>query len=101
MGLNWLIMMHEKGLNCILADEMVYLQTSLIFAKNQIQLLPLSTWLYYHFQGLGKTIQVIAFLAYLKETQAVGPQLIVVPSSTLENWLNEFATWCPEIKVEF
>lgn len=40
--------------------------------------------------GLGKTIQVIAFLAYLKEAKLVtGTHLIVVPSSTLENWLHE------------
>ena len=99
MGLNWLIMMHEKGLNCILADEMVFSNKSFL-SKIKFNS---SCRLDYicHFQGLGKTIQVIAFLAYLKETQAVGPQLIVVPSSTLENWLNEFATWCPEIKVEF
>lgn len=42
--------------------------------------------------GLGKTIQVIAFLAYLKETgKAKYPHLVVVPSSTLDNWDQEFA----------
>ena len=38
-GLNWLISLHERGLNGILADEM----------------------------GLGKTIQSIALMAYLKQ----------------------------------
>ena len=57
VGLNWLLVMNAQGLNGILADEM----------------------------GLGKTVQVIAFLAHLKETgiQGDGPNLIVVPSSTL------------------
>lgn len=51
--------------------------------------------------GLGKTIQVIAFLAYLKETNlARGTHLIVVPSSTLDNWDAELASWCPELVVE-
>lgn len=64
VGLNWLVVMNQEQTNGILADEM----------------------------GLGKTIQVIAFLAYLKETgRAKYPHLVVVPSSTLDNWDQEFA----------
>lgn len=64
VGLNWLAVMNQEQTNGILADEM----------------------------GLGKTIQVIAFLAYLKESgRAKYPHLIVVPSSTLDNWDQEFA----------
>lgn len=64
VGLNWLLVLHHKGLNGILADEM----------------------------GLGKTVQIIAFLAYLQETSeknengdgdGSNPHLIVVPSSTM------------------
>lgn len=44
---------------------------------------------------------MIAFLAYLKETnQAHRTHLIVVPSSTLDNWDNELARWCPALVVE-
>lgn len=73
VGLNWLAVLHKQGVNGILADEM----------------------------GLGKTIQVIAFLAHLKETGAtLGiPHLIVVPSSTLDNWRVEFERWCPQLKI--
>ncbi|VDL80704.1 unnamed protein product [Nippostrongylus brasiliensis] len=71
VGLNWLVMMHEKGFNCILGDEM----------------------------GLGKTIQVIAFIAYLMEANVRGPHLIVVPSSTIENWMAEFMKWCPKVRL--
>jgi len=71
IGLNWLVLMHKQSLNGILADEM----------------------------GLGKTIQTIAFLAHLKETGEEGPHLIVVPSSTMDNWRKELATWAPEIKL--
>ncbi|XP_043253834.1 SWI/SNF-related matrix-associated actin-dependent regulator of chromatin subfamily A containing DEAD/H box 1 homolog [Colletes gigas] len=75
VGLNWLAVMHAQNVNGILADEM----------------------------GLGKTIQVIAFLTYLKEAglkdEKDGPHLIVVPSSTMENWNNEMEKWSPGLKV--
>lgn len=48
-----------------------------------------------------QTIQVIAFLAYLKEKNLTqGTHLIVVPSSTLDNWDNELGKWCPTLVVE-
>merc|ERR1719341_2639189 len=71
IGLNWLVLMHKQSLNGILADEM----------------------------GLGKTIQTIAFLAHLKEMGEEGPHLIVVPSSTLENWRKELELWAPDISI--
>lgn len=60
IGLNWLVLMHQQGLNGVLADEM----------------------------GLGKTVQAISFLAYIKEAE--NPEtfnLIIVPSSTLGKFL--------------
>ncbi|KAI9886795.1 MAG: vacuolar ATPase assembly integral membrane protein vma21 [Watsoniomyces obsoletus] len=72
VGLNWLSLLYSKGLSCILADEM----------------------------GLGKTCQVISFLGHLKETGVKGPHLVIVPGSTLENWLREFSVFCPSLKVE-
>ncbi|GME78530.1 unnamed protein product [Ambrosiozyma monospora] len=71
VGINWINLLYQKGLSCILADEM----------------------------GLGKTLQVIAFLTYLKEKKHPGPHLIVVPSSTLENWLREFEKFSPKLYV--
>jgi SWI/SNF-related matrix-associated actin-dependent regulator 1 of chromatin subfamily A len=50
--------------------------------------------------GLGKTCQVISFFAHLLSRGISGPHLVVVPSSTLENWLREFANFCPALKVE-
>lgn len=46
--------------------------------------------------GLGKTIQSIAYL--LSEPSDV-PHLIVVPSSVVYNWRNEFAKFAPSLKV--
>lgn len=49
--------------------------------------------------GLGKTIQTIALLCYLMEFKKnVGPFLIIVPLSTLSNWVLEFDKWAPSIK---
>ena len=71
-GLNWMIKLHEHGINGILADEM----------------------------GLGKTLQTISLLGYLKESRGIsGPHLIITPKSTLTNWANECARWCPLLKV--
>uniref|UniRef100_A0A7N8XIW3 DNA helicase n=1 Tax=Mastacembelus armatus TaxID=205130 RepID=A0A7N8XIW3_9TELE len=50
-------------------------------------------------QGLGKTIQAIAFLAQLYKNGIEGPHLITVPSSTLDNWVRELKLWCPSLKV--
>ncbi|KLO15390.1 hypothetical protein SCHPADRAFT_849585 [Schizopora paradoxa] len=72
IGINWLNLLHSRRLSCILADEM----------------------------GLGKTVQVISFFAHLKEKGIRGPHLIVVPSSTLENWLREFQRFAPKIAVQ-
>merc|ERR1719362_1810194 len=49
--------------------------------------------------GLGKTIQTIAFLAHLKERGDGGPHLIIVPSSTMENWRKELELWAPDIQI--
>ncbi|KAL8798766.1 MAG: hypothetical protein Q9182_006403 [Xanthomendoza sp. 2 TL-2023] len=71
VGVNWLSLLFEKGLSCILADDM----------------------------GLGKTCQVIAFLAHLFEKGKKGLHLIIVPGSTIENWLREFSIFCPKLVV--
>ncbi|KAJ5692570.1 ATP-dependent helicase fft2 [Penicillium macrosclerotiorum] len=71
VGINWLALLFEKQMSCILADDM----------------------------GLGKTCQVIAFLAHLYEKDIRGPHLVVVPASTIENWLREFKKFCPTLTV--
>ncbi|KAJ3678039.1 hypothetical protein LUZ60_001842 [Juncus effusus] len=54
--------------------------------------------------GLGKTIQTIAFLSAIikrnpkteeitKETDPIGPVLILCPTSVIKNWENEFSSW--------
>ena len=51
-------------------------------------------------QGLGKTVQVIAVLAYLVESQGMKePSLIVCPSSVLSNWQAELQAWAPGLHV--
>ena len=51
-------------------------------------------------QGLGKTIQVIALLAYLAESRAItGPFLVAAPASVLPNWEAEFRAWAPALRL--
>lgn len=71
VGLNWLNLLWTKRISCILADEM----------------------------GLGKTCQVISFFAYLQLQETDGVHLVIVPPSTLENWLREFARFGPSLHV--
>ena len=53
-----------------------------------------------HTTGLGKTIQTIAFLSYLKhDLQLQGPSLVVVPLSVISNWVEEIKRWAPDFKV--
>lgn len=69
--------------------------------------------------GLGKTIQVLAFLAGLhysaqhatlnpsgsasssasSSLRSLGPTLIIVPATIMSQWLREFQEWYPEMRV--
>jgi len=69
-GLEWLVSLYNNNLNGILADEM----------------------------GLGKTIQTIALVTHLIEKKhESGPFIIIVPLSTLSNWVLEFNKWAPSV----
>jgi SWI/SNF-related matrix-associated actin-dependent regulator of chromatin subfamily A member 5 len=49
--------------------------------------------------GLGKTLQTISFLAYLRENRGVkGPHIVIVPKSVVGNWMREIRNWCPVIR---
>ncbi|KAI8903276.1 SNF2 family N-terminal domain-containing protein [Gorgonomyces haynaldii] len=71
IGVSWLSLLYRKKLGGILADEM----------------------------GLGKTAQVICFIAHLLTIGHSGPHMIIVPASTVGNWLREFENWCPVLQV--
>ena len=49
--------------------------------------------------GLGKTIQSIALLAFIYEMDTKGPFLIAAPLSTVDNWMNEFEKFAPDLPV--
>lgn len=70
-GLNWLVKLHDNGINGILADEM----------------------------GLGKTLQSISLMAYLRESRGIaGPHICIVPKSVCNNWIRELRKWCPAMR---
>ncbi|KAI2636033.1 SNF2 family N-terminal domain-containing protein [Xylaria nigripes] len=78
LGLNWMSLLHSKGLSGILADDM----------------------------GLGKTCQVISIIAHLvgkykksSETTKPWPFLVVVPPSVCENWMAEFERFAPKLSI--
>ena len=50
--------------------------------------------------GLGKTLQTISFLAYLKYAKGVpGPHLIICPLSVLSSWMAELKRFCPSLRA--
>jgi hypothetical protein len=49
--------------------------------------------------GLGKTAQVIAFLAGLHRSGAYRPTLVVCPATVLRQWLRELRSWYPPFRV--
>ncbi|KAI9500879.1 SNF2 family N-terminal domain-containing protein, partial [Coemansia spiralis] len=85
-GVNWLLSRWIESKPAILADDM----------------------------GMGKTIQVISFLSAiyhstippdLKDMQAAisnagtFPFLVIVPATLINNWMNEFKSWAPDLVV--
>ena len=69
--ISWMRYNHWKNVNSILADEM----------------------------GLGKTIQMVSLVTNLYHELNAFPCLIVVPNSTLTNWVREFEKWAPDLRV--
>lgn len=71
-ALNWLRKCWHKSKNVILADEM----------------------------GLGKTVSACAFISSLYfEFKVRLPCLVLVPLSTMPNWMSEFSLWAPNLNV--
>ncbi|KAM3086637.1 DNA-dependent ATPase fun30 [Clarireedia jacksonii] len=72
VGLNWLNLMYNHDLSCILADDM----------------------------GLGKTCQVISFLSHLVGTGHPGPHVVFGPAAVFENWCQEFVKFAPNLVIQ-
>lgn len=67
-GYRWLKMIAREDAGCILGDQM----------------------------GLGKTIQIIALLAFEKSAERI-PSMVVTPPTLMENWRREILKFAPEI----
>ena len=77
-GSDWIRRLSEQGVGACLADDM----------------------------GLGKTVQLIALISHEKYTRKseedyidVGPTLLIVPMSILDNWQREFSRFAPDLNV--
>jgi SWI/SNF-related matrix-associated actin-dependent regulator of chromatin subfamily A member 5 len=99
-SLNWMIHLAEKGLNGILADEMG-LVSHVLSAGQCVNIKTIPLISSHPITSLqGKTLQSISILAYHYEFLKIqGPHLICVPKSTLSNWMNELARWCPSLRA--
>ncbi|MEZ2278644.1 MAG: DEAD/DEAH box helicase [Microcoleus sp.] len=72
LGVGWLAFLERWGLGACLADDM----------------------------GMGKTLQLIAFLLHLQENEALeNPTLVVCPTSVLGNWEREVKKFGPTLKL--
>ncbi|KAJ0970602.1 hypothetical protein J5N97_018561 [Dioscorea zingiberensis] len=50
--------------------------------------------------GLGKTLQAISLLSYLKVNHnSTGPFLVLCPLSVTDGWMSEFVKFCPILRV--
>ncbi|MEA1979844.1 MAG: SNF2-related protein, partial [candidate division Zixibacteria bacterium] len=49
--------------------------------------------------GMGKTIQIAAKLAFLKERKLLSPSLLIVPPILIEEWIKELGKFVPSITV--
>ncbi|KAI8334007.1 SNF2 family N-terminal domain-containing protein [Chlamydoabsidia padenii] len=52
--------------------------------------------------GLGKTVQIIAFLSGLYYSKILGPgvpSIVVCPATVLKQWVEEFHRWWPPLRV--
>lgn len=47
----------------------------------------------------GKTVQIVSFIGYIASVQNSFPALVVVPNSTITNWVREFERWAPKLRV--
>jgi superfamily II DNA or RNA helicase len=70
-GFSWLVFLHNLGTGGILADDM----------------------------GLGKTLQAIALLLWVKGKQGQGLNLVVAPTSVVQNWAREIEKFAPGFKT--
>lgn len=47
----------------------------------------------------GKTVQIVTFIGHVSSTYKANPTLVVVPNSTISNWVREFERWAPKLRV--
>ncbi|CAN6703921.1 unnamed protein product [Malus baccata var. baccata] len=73
-GVSWLIRRYNLGVNVIL--------------ENDCQM------------GLGKTLQAVSLLSYLKvQKMSPGPFLVLCPLSVTDGWVTEMDTFAPKLKI--
>ncbi len=44
-------------------------------------------------------MQIVTFIGFIASTFKTFPALVVVPNSTITNWVREFERWAPKLRV--
>ncbi|XP_004621399.2 DNA excision repair protein ERCC-6-like [Sorex araneus] len=50
--------------------------------------------------GLGKTVQIIAFLSGMFDALLVNHVLLIIPTNLISTWIKEFVKWTPGMRVK-
>ncbi|KAF5388487.1 hypothetical protein D9757_004581 [Collybiopsis confluens] len=87
-GFNWLCENWWNQQPCILADEMGLVGGPVSRYKSSVHHLP-----------QGKTVQIASFIGHIVKNMNAMPALVVVPNSTITNWVREFERWTPNLRV--
>ncbi|KAG5458005.1 MAG: LOW QUALITY PROTEIN: P-loop containing nucleoside triphosphate hydrolase protein [Olpidium bornovanus] len=94
--ISWLLYKYYSNDPCILADDM---GLDSYCARGSLSFNLTGPLMERRYRQLGKTIQIISLLSIIFDRHGFFPFLIVVPNSTLENWVREFRKWAPRLVV--
>ncbi|KAL3918383.1 MAG: hypothetical protein SGPRY_006042, partial [Prymnesium sp.] len=97
-GVNWMVTGYDSGIGGILVRLARLDSPSRVPFHSLIRLPSTPFALQADQMGLGKTLQTLTFLSYLKKMRgAVGPSLVVAPLAVYQNWANECKSFTPEL----
>ncbi|KAL6005071.1 hypothetical protein ACLOJK_005632 [Asimina triloba] len=101
-GVAWLIRRYTLGVNVILGSSHYLILCLFIYLlwTMPFELKDLFIYVFFCQMGLGKTLQAIALLSYLKvHKMSPGPFLVLCPLSVTDGWMSEFTNFCPSLRV--
>ncbi|KAL6495366.1 hypothetical protein OROGR_029929 [Orobanche gracilis] len=104
-GVPWLIRRYHLGINVILGETFRHMGVGFLgvsFMMNKFQFLLKGRLKCdaMEIMGLGKTLQAISLLSYLKVCRkSPGPFLVLCPLSVTDGWVSEIANFAPNLRL--